>query len=144
MPIEGRLTSVLAPVLGATLLLCSSATQAQTIQIRVLNARNGKRVPNEKVSLLIKGQRDAWEYKTDSLGDVTVNVTRDAAVFAATEWWVTCRRVTPGVVPFVPVKAILDVGFTAENTCGQAKSETIKGKYVIFARKPTFFEEFSK
>jgi hypothetical protein len=133
---------VTAITLSSTAGLVTS--QAQSIQVRVLNARNGDPVPNERVSVLIKGEKGAREYTTDSKGDISLQLDPSADIFAATEWWVTCRHVTPRVVPYVSVATIVDKGFTNENTCGRAKEETIKGKFIIFARKASFSEKFSR
>jgi hypothetical protein len=120
------------------------AVQAQSFQVRVLNARNGHRVPNERVSVQIKGEKDATEYTTDNEGNLSLQLDPSAYIFVATEWWVTCRHITPHIVPYVSVATIIDKGFTDENTCGRAKEETIKGKYIIFARKASFIEKFNK
>lgn len=117
---------------------------AQTIQVRVLDAKNGAPVPNEKVSVLIKGEKNARDYTTDSEGNFSLQLDPSASVFVATEWRVTCRTVTRGVVPFVPVSSILQQGFTDKNTCGRAKSETVKGKLIIFTRKPSLFENLKR
>ena len=118
--------------------------QGQTIQVRVLDAKRGARVPNEKVSVLIKGEKNARDYTTDSEGNFSLQLDPSAFVFVATEWRVTCRTVTPGVVPFVPVSTILQEGFTDKNTCGRAKSETLKGKLIIFTRKASLFENLKR
>lgn len=116
----------------------------QFVQVRVLDAKSGARVPNEKVSVLIKGEKDARDYTTDSEGNFSLQVDPSASVYVATEWRVTCRTITPGVVPFVAVSTILKDGFTDGNTCGRAKSETVKGKLIIFARKSSFFGNFKR
>ena len=121
-----------------------SALLAQSIQVRVLDAKNGARVPNEKVSVLIKGEKGARDYTTDSDGNFSLQVDPSAFIYVATEWRVTCRCITPGVVPFVPVATILQEGFTNDNTCGRAKSETVKGRLIIFARKSSLFENFKR
>ncbi|WP_157467157.1 hypothetical protein [Edaphobacter aggregans] len=48
--------------------LCLQASSETTlrIQIRVLNAKNGERVANQKVSVAIKGHENATEYTTDA------------------------------------------------------------------------------
>ena len=117
---------------------------AQSIQVRVLDAKSGARVPNEKVSVLIKGEKNARDYTTDIEGDFSLQLDPSAAIYVATEWRITCRRITPDIVSFVPVKTILQEGFTIENTCGKAKSETIKGKLVIFTKKPSLFDNFKR
>jgi hypothetical protein len=43
------------------------------IQIRVLNAKNGERVANQKVSVGIKGVKGATEYTTDAEGNINVD-----------------------------------------------------------------------
>ncbi|HEU5352768.1 MAG TPA: hypothetical protein VFU55_14350 [Terracidiphilus sp.] len=124
--------------------LGSQTGQAQSIQVRVLDGHSGKRISNEKVSVLIKGEKGAREYKTDDEGDFTLPINPSADIFVATEWRVTCRAVKPGVIPFVSVTTILQEGVTLPNTCGHAESETIKGKLVIFTRKASFFENFKR
>lgn len=117
---------------------------AETFQIRVLNAKNGQRVARQQVSVLVKGKKAAAEYKTDAEGNITVDIPADAEVFVATEWWVTCRKARRGLDPYVRVAKIVQEGVTVENTCGRAKSEKIRGKLIIFARKASPFELFRK
>lgn len=137
--------------LHTTLVACAAfigvsltAGMAQSVQVRVLDARTGARVPNEKVSVLIKGEKGARDYTTDSEGSFSLEADPSGAIYVATEWRVTCRYATPGVVPFIPISTILEGGFTEENTCGRAKSETVKGKLIIFARKASFIENFKR
>jgi hypothetical protein len=117
---------------------------AQSIQVRVLDARSGARVPNEKVSVLVRGEKGARDYTTDGEGRFSLQIDPSAFIYVATEWRVTCRHTTQGTVPFVPVATVIQEGFTDENTCGRAKSETVKGKLIIFARKSSFFENFKR
>lgn len=117
---------------------------ASTIQIRVLNAKNGERVANQKVSVGIKGVRGATEYTTDAEGNINVDLNPGAEVFVATEWWTTCRKMGSGVDPYVSVSRVLQEGVTVENTCGRAKEETIKGKLIIFAKKSSLIKLFQK
>jgi len=117
---------------------------AATIQIRVLNAKNGERVADQKVSVDIKGTRDASEYTTDDEGDISVDLDPTAEVFVATEWWITCRKIGNDIDPYVSVARVLQEGVTVENTCGHAKSEAIKGKLVIFAKKASFIQLLNK
>ena len=114
------------------------------IQIRVLNAKTGERVPNQKVSVAIKGTKNATEYTTDAEGDINVDLPPQAEVFAATEWWTTCRKIESGVDPYVSVASVLQDGVTVPNSCGKAKSETIKGRLVIFAEKSSLWKLFQK
>jgi hypothetical protein len=131
----------------ALAILCLSdprATFAQSIQVRVLDARSGACVPNEKVSVLVKGEKNARDYTTDIEGNFSLQIDPSAFIYVATEWRVTCRHIAHGVVPFVSVATIMQEGFTDDNTCGRAKSETVKGKLIIFARKSSFFENFKR
>lgn len=114
------------------------------IQIRVLNAKNGNPVPNQKVSVAIKGTKNATEYTTDAEGNVNVDLPPEAEVFVATEWWTTCRKIENGVDPYIRVSKVLQEGVTVQNSCGHAKSETIKGKLVIFAKKSSLVRLFQK
>lgn len=114
------------------------------IQIRVLNAKNGEHVANQKVSVAIKGTKNATEYTTDAEGNINVDLPREAEVFVATEWWTTCRKVESGVDPYVQVSKVFQEGVTVPNSCGHAKSETIKGKLVIFAKKSSPWKLFQK
>ncbi len=131
---------------GAVLFaLClQAAGEVLQIQIRVLNAKNGERVANQKVSVAIKGVRDATEYTTDADGNINVDLPPEAEVFAATEWWTTCRKVESGVNPYVSAARVFQEGVTLPNSCGKAKSETIKGKLVIFAKKSSLVQLFQK
>jgi hypothetical protein len=117
---------------------------AVPIQIRVLNAKNGERVKNQKVSVAIKGEKWAKEYVTDAEGNINVDLDPAAQIVASTEWWVTCRTMNPAAPHWFSVGDITSEGVTDENTCGKANSETIKGKLVIFARKASFGELFAK
>ena len=134
-----------APVIAAFILVLSVQTAAALpIQIRVLNAKNGKRVAGQKVSVLIKGAKDATEYTTDAEGNINVDLDPAAEVFVATEWWTPCRKVGSEIDPYVSVGEILKDGVTIENTCGRAKSETIKGTLVIFAKRPSIVQLLKK
>jgi hypothetical protein len=114
------------------------------IQIRVLNAKNGERVANQKVSVAIKGKKNATEYTTDAEGDINIDLPPDAEVFVATEWWTTCRKMESGVDPYVSVGKVFQKGVTVPNSCGHARTETIKGKLVIFAKKSSLVQLFQK
>jgi hypothetical protein len=94
--------------------------------------------------VLVKGEKDARDYTTDSHGNFSLQIDPSAFIYVATEWRITCRHITKGTVPFVPVATIMQEGFTDDNTCGRAKSETVKGKMIIFARKSSFFENFKR
>lgn len=137
-------TSTILMAVAVSLIVSHLAAQAQSIQVRVLNARNGDPVPNEKVSVLINGEKDATEYTTDNDGNLSLQLDPSANIFVATEWWVTCRHITPGIVPYVSVATIIDKGLTDENTCGHVTEETIRGKFIIFARKASLLEKFNK
>jgi hypothetical protein len=128
----------------AILALCLQAAGASPIQIRVLNAKNGERVANQKVSVAIKGTKNATEYTTDAEGNINVDLDPGAEVFVATEWWTTCRKMESGVDPYVSVDRVFQEGVTVQNSCGHAKSETIKGKLVIFAKKSSLVQLFQK
>jgi hypothetical protein len=121
-----------------------STLLAQSVQVRVLDSKSGAPVTNEKVSVLIKGEKTARDYTTDREGNFSLQVDPSAFLYVATEWRITCRPITPGEVPFIPVTTILQEGFTDQNTCGRAKSETVKGKLIIFARKSSLFENFKR
>ena len=47
---------------------------AQSVQVRVLDAKSGARIPNEKVSVLIKGEKNARDYTTDNEGNFTLQL----------------------------------------------------------------------
>jgi hypothetical protein len=126
------------------LCLQAAAEAPLQIQIRVLNAKNGERVANQKVSVAIKGTKDAIEYTTDAEGNINVDLPPEAEVFAATEWWTTCRKIESGVNPYVSVARVFQEGVTVPNSCGKAKSETIKGKLVIFAEKSSLWKLLQK
>jgi hypothetical protein len=131
-------------VAATIFVLCSQAVAASTIQIRVLNAKNGERVQNQKVSVAIKGVKDASEYTTNAEGNINVELDAGAEVFVATEWWTTCRKTGGGIDPYVSVSRVLQEGVTVENNCGRAKSETVKGKLIIFAEKTSLVKLFQK
>ena len=77
-------------VAGVLFLSTAIATLlAQSVQVRVLDAKSGARVPNEKVSVLIKGEKDARDYTTDSEGKMCI---RD-------------RPRSPGV-PYAPMRRL--------------------------------------
>lgn len=137
-------TSTILMAVTVSLLVNHLAAQAESIQVRVLNARNGDPVPNQRVSVEIKGEKDAREYTTDNEGNLSLQLEPSAYIFVATEWWVTCRHISPESASYVSVATIIDKGFTDENTCGHATEETIKGKFIIFARRASFFELFKK
>jgi len=134
-------------VLGTAIFAMCLQANGETpipIQIRVLNAKNGERVANQKVSVAIKGAKNATEYTTDAEGNINLDLQPGAEVFVATEWWTTCRKIESGVDPYVQVSRVFQEGVTVPNSCGRAKSETIKGKLVIFAKKSSPWKLFQK
>jgi hypothetical protein len=136
---------VVRPVaIGTSAFFLFLQAAAAPIQIRVLNAKNGERVAGQKVSVLIKGQKNATEYVTDAEGDINIDLDPSVQIWVATEWWTTCRKIRSGVDPYVPVAQVLREGVTIPNSCGHATSETIKGRLVIFAKKSSFIRLFKK
>jgi len=144
MPTIRKLRLRAAAMAAFILVLSVQTAAASPIQIRVLNAKNGKRVAGQKVSVLIKGAKDATEYTTDAEGNINVDLDPAAEVFVATEWWTPCRKVGSEIDPYVSVGEILKDGVTIENTCGRATSETIKGTLVIFAKRPSIVQLLKK
>jgi hypothetical protein len=144
MPSEHKLLCRIAEACICVFAVLLQASAATPIQIRVLNAKNGERVKNQKVSVDIKGTRGASEYITDAEGSITVNLDPAAEVFVATEWWTTCRKMENGVDPYVSVAKVLQEGVTVPNSCGKANSEPIKGKLILFAKKSSLWRLFQK
>ncbi len=116
------------------------------IKIRVLNAKSGKPVGAEKVSVAIKGVINASEYKTDSDGSIHLMISFASEITASTEWWRTCKPLYPylDTKNYSPVIRIFQSGIVLQNTCGKAQSEAHKGELVIFARKSTFSENMAR
>jgi hypothetical protein len=135
---------ILGVAFVGSVLASMQAADAATIQIRVLNAKNGKRVTNQKVSVDIKGEKGATEYVTDAEGEFSLEIDSSAEIWVGTEWWVTCHTVNPMTPHYFSVDKIIKEGVTEENNCGHAKSEPIRGKMIIFARKASLAELFAK
>jgi hypothetical protein len=62
----------------------------------------------------------------------------------ANERWTTCRKIESGVDPYISAARVFQEDVTVPNSCGKAKSETIKGKLVIFAKKSSLVQLFQK
>lgn len=131
-------------VLGLLFFPLINASELSSINVRVLDARTGEPVPNEKVAVFIEGGKNAKDYQTDARGEFKLEIDLSARIYAATEWRVSCTPVKAGNVPYVPVSEIIQEGFTYENACGNARTEVIRDKLVIFARKASFFEKFRR
>jgi hypothetical protein len=128
----------------AALVLAMHAALAATIQIRVLNAKTGQPVVHQKVSVQVKGVRDATEYTTDGEGNINAEFDPAAQIFVATEWWRTCRKVGKDIDPYVSVSRIVQQGVVVENSCGRATTEVIRGRLIIFARRDSLVHLFEK
>jgi hypothetical protein len=125
-----------------------------TIQIRVLNGKNGTPMRNEKVAVYVKpegysGREDRipqQEYWPDINGNVSLQVDSGAEVYVTPEWWDPCQPVDPSHVPFVPVAKIVEEGYAAPNNCGRGRTETkiVRGTLIIFARKPSLIEQINR
>lgn len=140
-----KLPKTAAVVAGLAIFALSlQAAIAGTIQIRVLNAKNGNPVPHQRVTVAVKGVKNATEYTTDAEGNINVNLDPGDEIFVATEWWTTCRKMKSGVDPYVPVRTILEEGVTVPNACGRPNEETIRGKLIIFAKKSSIIKLFQK
>jgi hypothetical protein len=131
-------------LVAAFALLSAPFAFGQSFHIRVLNAKDGKPVKHEKVSVSLKGEKGARDYETDENGEVALTLNASAKIFAATEWWVTCRKLSKNEDGYIPVAEIQRDGVTAENSCGKAASETFRGVLVLFARKASFLENFRR
>ncbi len=142
--VEPSLGLVRRPAGVLLLILCSFASSAETIRVRVLDAHNGRPVSGEKVNVHIGGIRDDATYITDTNGTFAVDVNEDAELSPGTEWRVTCFDKKSTALPMFSAKEILTRGVVEPNTCGKAKTELIPGTITIFTRKATFFENMAR
>jgi hypothetical protein len=122
----------------------ASGQKTEVIQLQVRNAKNGKPVVHQKVSVAIKGVRDASEYVTNAEGNIDLTLNTASEIIPSTEWWVTCRAINPTAPHWFSVTVIANEGISDENNCGRARSEPQKGKLILFARKASLAELFAK
>ena len=134
-------------VIALSISLYAQLASAETIQVLVKNAKNGQPVPNEKLSIQLYGERDAREYVTDKNGIAVIEIKPTDRIWAATEWWITCKKLANSPAQpsdYVLANDVLREGVTLSNTCGREKSEPIRGKLIIFARKASLIENLKR
>jgi hypothetical protein len=139
-----RSRELLLLITSVAFLINVPSVSAETIRVRVLNGRNGKPVVHEKVSVFIKGDRDAADHTTDSNGTFTLDLDPLTEPLPSTGWWITCRTPQPAAPHLFSVQTIHDDGIVDENTCGKVRSEPIRGTLTIFARRATLFENMAR
>ncbi|MEO7029485.1 MAG: hypothetical protein ABI147_08775 [Acidobacteriaceae bacterium] len=128
-------SSTVILLLAVCCCLRSQEPTSTTIQVQVLNAKTGRRVAHEGVNVDFKGVRGVPAFQTDALGIATVAVKSGDRVWVATNWWVTCRDMHTGEADYIPVERILQEGFVVNNTCGKARTESMRGRITIFCSK---------
>ena len=146
MRIENRaITGTVAA--GAVLLaLCLQAVgQGPTqIQIRVLNAKTGERVANRKDLLPSKARGTPLNIRP---------MRREISMLISLRMRKCSRRPSGGrhagkqraaLIHMSPSPRCSETESRSPNSCGKAKSETIKGKLVIFAEKTSLWKLFQK
>jgi RHS repeat-associated protein len=92
----------------------------------------------------VSGTEHAQFRQYDSAVGIWMRPDPSAFLYVATEWRVTCRHITPGTIPFIRAATVIQEGVTDENICGRARSESIKGKLIIFTRKASFLENLKR
>jgi hypothetical protein len=128
----------------ALLFVSCASVSAETIRVRVLDARSGRPVSGEKVNVHVQGVRGDVTHTTDGNGTFAVDLSKDAEVGLGTEWRVTCLDKKSKAQAMFSATEILRSGVVEPNTCGKARTELIPGTITIFTRKATFFENMAR
>jgi hypothetical protein len=149
-------------------LLCS----AQTIEIKLIDGRNGHPVAGSCLNVWIGNERkDALAIPTDTNGVARLRLTNDNAEVNTGQSWKACGElgvVNPVVkyedsvainvgyvlcrprgadsswlsVNRIPTQQLLKQGVVTANTCGKPMASPKPGELVLFVRPLTFWEKF--
>jgi hypothetical protein len=118
-------------------------SRAESIRIRVLDARNGRPIRNEVLQIWIDIQGGmAKQARTNALGIATVNVERSSVIYVASNYYVDCRysKKTGQLRYGYSVSEILSTGKLAANTCSKMSPEPNPGELIFFVRPERWWE----
>lgn len=143
----------------AALFSSGSLSKAQTdgvpksvdISVQVLDGRNGKPIPNQRVLVFVGGSSEAvkshaehTDLTTDKDGVGTLRVHPDQ-----TQWiqvWADARVLCypdPNQSSF-SVDAIMSAGVVTPNSCSGVTKDPAPGHLIIFARPASFMEKMKR
>jgi hypothetical protein len=157
----------------AFLVLSASGTllYAQTIEIKLVNGRNGRPLPRTCVNVWVGSERkDAMGIPTDENGVAKLRLTdKDSEVDVRRDWkvcgnfgvidpvvkyndsirinvsYVLCQPHTPDYswlsLTTFSMERLIQRGIVTANSCGKATASPKSGELVIFARPLSFWEK---
>jgi hypothetical protein len=122
--------------------LVSSPVRAQTIQIRVIDGRNGHPISGERLQVSTDPNFNNWmQSSTSSDGIATVDVGGGKEIKIASNLFYDCRPFQKDVPrPVYSVAEILNTGAATANACGKLKVEPKRGELLFFVRPLHWWE----
>lgn len=137
----------LAAKMTAVLAVCFSAN-AQTITIRLLDAKSGKPMKNENVTVKWDKDFKSSEVSVNDVGTGTVQIPNDAKEFVMLAGprkgdepnrvaYINCNGQSPSVFS---VADVMNHGIVPKNICGHANVVSHPDEIVFWARRRPFWD----
>jgi hypothetical protein len=128
------------------LAIACESVEAEPIQIRVLDGRNGRVVPGARLHIW-KNQRiaaDLINLTADGSGVIQFTVPAGSLLFLQADSYVDCRisKRTAGDNVSYSVSELLETGVAAVNVCGKAKAKAKPGELIVFVRPQHWWDRF--
>jgi hypothetical protein len=156
-PIQNRLVVALCFV--AAVFSSGSLSKAQTesvpgtvdIAVQVLDGRNGKPIPNQRVLVFIGGSSEAAKSHAehtdlttdkDGLGILRVHPNRTQWIQVWADGRVLCYP-DPNQSGF-SIDTIMSTGIVTPNSCSEVVKDPAPGHLIIFARPARFIEKMKR
>jgi hypothetical protein len=116
--------------------------QLVSIQIRVLNGKNGKPIKDEKLNVWrTADQRDSEIMPTDTNGVIPLEVDKNSSIRVGGNIYFTCHPYKAGDKErLYSVEKILNEGIVDLNTCGNANVLAKPREFVIYERPRSLWE----
>jgi hypothetical protein len=117
-----------------------------TVEIYVVNGKNGKPVANTHVLVFqgvstedITQLKHSIELRTDSDGVAVLSKDAMPWLRVSVDWHRPCQKYPRGGI--YPLATIVDTGLVTPNTCSSITAKASPGKLYLFVRDETFLEK---
>jgi hypothetical protein len=120
-------------------LLCAlalvSQIEAESIRVRILNAKNGHPMKNRTLGIVLGTHQNTSDGPTDVEGTIVVTVDPSTTIRLVTQPYAECRPKTPDPWEIKYSAAqILATGISTPNVCGKVQLAAKPGEIIIFER----------
>jgi hypothetical protein len=127
--------------LAFLLVVAAGSLGAETIHVRVLDGRNGRTIPKEKVQVWINDSKGALNLALGTDGIAELDAPAGSSIRIASNLYVDCRPFEKAAArPTYSVDEIKKSGLATQNTCGKVKVGASRGELIFFVRPLHWWE----